>query len=135
MEKPHKRLEAWREAIDLTIAVYRATNDFPKEHLFQLSSQMRRAALSVACNIAEGAARQTKKEFANFLHIAQASLSELDTQCEVAQRLDLLQEVQWTALNAQMNHIDKLLSGLIRHVKSEKSPKTTPHPSPLTPHR
>ncbi len=94
MEKPHKKLDAWREAIDLTITVYHATDAFPKEHLFQLSNQMRRAALSVASNIAEGAARQTKMEFANFLHIAQASLSELDTQLEVAKRLNLLPESQ-----------------------------------------
>jgi len=79
MEKPHKKLDAWRESIDLTLAVYHTTDNFPKEHLFNLSNQIRRAALSVASNIAEGAARQTKKEFANFLHIAQASLSELDT--------------------------------------------------------
>ena len=135
MEKPHKKLEAWREAIDLTVAVYHVADDFPKEHLFQLSNQMRRAALSVASNIAEGAARQTKKEFANFLHIAQASLSELDTQLEVAKRLSLLHEAQWTTLNVQMNHIDKLLSGLIRHVKSRHSQRSTPHPSPLTLHR
>ena len=135
MEKPHKKLNAWREAIDLTTAVYHATDDFPREHLFQLTNQMRRAALSVASNIAEGAARQTKKEFANFLHMAQASLSELDTQLEVAKRLSLLHEVQWAKLNARMNHIDKLLSGLIRHIKSGKSEAHTPHPSPLILHR
>jgi len=135
MEKPHKKLEAWRKAMDLTIAVYQVTDGFSKEHLFLLSNQMRRAALSVASNIAEGAARQTKKEFANFLHMAQGSLSEVDTQLEVATRLSLLHDAQWSTLNTQMNHIDKLLSGLIRYVKSGKSPKTTPHPSPLTPHR
>lgn len=112
-----------------------ATDDFPKDHLYQLSQQMRPSALSVASNIAEGAAWQTKKEFANFLHMTQGSLSELDTQLEVATRLNLLREAQWSTLNAQMNHIDKHLSGLIRHVKSGKSTKTTPHPSPLTPHR
>ncbi|MDH5668810.1 MAG: four helix bundle protein [Nitrospira sp.] len=134
MEKPHKKLEAWRKAMDLTVAVYHATDDFPKDHLFQLSQQLRRAALSVASNIAEGAARQTKKEFANFLHMAQGSLSELDTQLEVATRLRLLRENQWSTLNAQMNHVDKILSGLIRHVKPGKSSKNTPDPSPLTPH-
>jgi len=135
MEKPHKKLDAWRKAMDLTVAIYHATDDFPKEHLLQLSQQIRRAALSVASNIAEGAARQTKKEFANFLHMAQGSLSELDTQLEVATRLGLLHENQWAALNTQMNHIDKLLSGLIRHVKSGKPTRTTPHPSSLTLHR
>ena len=120
--------------MDLTVVVYQETDGFPKEHVFLLSDQIRRAALSVASNIAEGAARQTKKEFANFLHIAQGSLSELDTQLEVAKRLSLLSETQMTTLNIQMNHIDKLLSGLIRHVKSGKSQGATPHSLPLTPH-
>lgn len=134
MEKPHKKLDAWREAIELTITLYHETDAFPKEHLFQLSNQMRRAALSVASNIAEGAARQTKKEFANFLHIAQASLSEIDTQLEVAKGLNLLPENQWSKLDAKMNRIDKLLTGLIKYVRTAKSQRRTPYPSPLTLH-
>ncbi|WP_413933979.1 four helix bundle protein [Nitrospira sp. BLG_1] len=134
MEKPHKKLDAWREAIELTITVYHETDDFPKEHLFQLSNQMHRAALSISSNIAEGAARQTKKEFANFLHIAQASLSELDTQLEVAKGLNLLPENQWSKLDTKMNRIDKLLTGLIKYVKAAKSKRRTPYPSPLTLH-
>jgi four helix bundle protein len=136
MEKPHKKLVAWQKAIDLTIALYHLTDSFPKEHLFNLSSQIRRAALSVASNIAEGAARQTKKEFANFLHIAQASLSELDTQLEVAKRLKLLEDDQYHDFDRQLNHIDKLISGLIKYLKSGKLPTNTsspftPYPSPL----
>ena len=134
MDKPHKKLEAWRQSIRLTILIYQATDIFPKEHRYALTDQVRRAALSVASNIAEGAARQTKKEFANYLHIARASLSELDTQLEIAKRLALLNETQWTTLDGQINHIDKLLSGLIRHLKSGKTQRTTPHPSPLTLH-
>ena len=135
MEKPHKRLDAWREAVELTIAVYHSTDNFPKEHRFSLTEQIHRAALSTASNIAEGAAGQTKKEFANYLHIAQGSLSELDTQLEIAKRLKLLSNEQWHALDQQMNHIDKLLSGLIKYVRSGKSQRTPLHPSPLTPHR
>jgi four helix bundle protein len=136
MEKPHKKLVAWQKAIDLTIALYHTTDNFPKEHLFNLSSRIRRAALSVASNIAEGAARQTKKEFTNFLHIAQASLSELDTQLEVAKRLKLLDDAQYHDLDRQLNHIDKLISGLIKYLKSGKLPTNTsspftPYPSPL----
>jgi len=136
MEKPHKKLVAWQKAIDVTIALYHTTDNFPKEHLFSLSSQIRRAALSVASNIAEGAARQTKKEFTNFLHIAQASLSELDTQLEVAKRLKLLADDQYHDLDRQLNHIDKLISGLIKYLKSGKLPTNTsspftPYPSPL----
>jgi four helix bundle protein len=134
MDKPHKKLDAWREAVELTLSIYHATDNFPREHRFALTDQIHRAALSVASNIAEGAARQTKREFANYLHIAQASLSELDTQLEVAKKLTFLSGEQWCKLDAQMNHIDKLLSGLIKYLKSGKS-QIPPHPSPLTPHR
>jgi four helix bundle protein len=134
MEKPHKKLDAWRKAVELTLSIYHATDNFPKEHRFALTDQIHRAALSVASNIAEGAARQTKKEFANFLHISQASLSELDTQLEIAKKLKFLSGEQWCKLDAQMNHIDKLLSGLIKYLKSGKSQRTPPHPSPFTPH-
>lgn len=135
MQKPHKKLNAWQEAVDLTIELYQATDNFPNEYRFDLSSQIRRASLSVASNIAEGAARQTKKDFANFLHIAQASLSELDTQLEIARRLKLLSEKQWQSIDIDMNRLDKLISGLIKHVRSGgRFTRPTPHPSPLTPH-
>lgn len=135
MEKPHKKLDAWKEAIALTVSIYRVTDSFPKEHRFSLTDQIHRAAISIASNIAEGAARQTKKEFANFLHIAQASLSELDTQLEIAKQLTLLPETQWKTLDQQMNRIDKLLSGLIKYLRSENTKSSSPSPSPLTPHR
>jgi four helix bundle protein len=134
MEKPHKKLDAWREAVELTLSIYHATDNFPREHRFALTDQIHRAALSVASNIAEGAARQTKKEFANFVHIAQASLSELDTQLEIAKKLTFLSDEQWCKLDARMDHIDKLLSGLIKYLKSGKPKRTPPHSSPHTPH-
>jgi len=135
MEKPHKKLEAWREAVDLTIDIYQATDNLPKEHRFALTNQIHRVTLNVASNIAEGATRQTNKEFANHLHSAQASLSELDTQLEIAKRLKILGQEQCYRLNAQMNHIDKLPSGLIRHLRSQRAADTTPYPLPLTLHR
>ena len=79
-EKPHKKLEAWKRSIEITTQVYRLTEKLPEAEKFGLVSQMRRAAVSVASNIAEGAARNTKKEFIQFLHNSQGSLSELDTQ-------------------------------------------------------
>lgn len=120
MEKPHKRLDAWNAAIDLVLAIYRITDGFPKEERFSLTDQMRRAALSIPSNIAEGAARQTKKEFINYLHIAQGSLSELDTQMELAKRLGYLVQESWARLDGQIERIDKMLSGLIRHLRSSK---------------
>ena len=114
MDKPHKKLDAWKVAIDLVSEVYRVTDSFPAREVYGLTSQIRRAAISVPSNIAEGAGRHTKKEFVNYLHIAQASLSELDTQSEIAKTLGYLNATTWAKIDAQMERIDKMLSGLIR---------------------
>ncbi len=115
MEKPHKKLDAWKLSMELVVDAYRITERFPREERYNLTNQIRRAAVSIPCNIAEGAARQTRKEFANYLHMAQGSLSELDTLFELAERLRYLGPNDWKALDGQMERIDKMLSGLIRH--------------------
>ena len=117
MEKPHKKLDVWKLSMDLAVRSYQATEAFPREERFSLTDQIRRSAVSIPSNIAEGAARQTKKEFANYLHIAQGSLSELDTLLELASRLEYLSLQEWDALNPEMERVDKMLSGLIRHQK------------------
>lgn len=116
MEKPHKKLDAWKLSMDLVIDVYRITDNFPREERYSLTDQIRRAAISIPSNIAEGAARQTKKEFANYLHMAQGSLSELDTQLELARRLGYLDDETWRILDHRMERIDKVISGLIHHI-------------------
>ena len=77
MGKPHKKLDLWNTAMELAVAVYKITELFPKEERCSLTDQIRRAVSSVSGNVAEGTARQTKKEFINYLHMAQGSLSEL----------------------------------------------------------
>lgn len=137
MEKPHRRLDAWNSSVDLVMAIYQMTERLPKEERFALISQLRRAATSVPSNIAEGAARQTKKEFANYLHIAQGSLSELDTHLEIARRLHYVSDEDWGKLDGQIERIDKMLSGLLRHLKKDSRPQTAnilSAPSRLTPH-
>ena len=121
MEKPHKKLDAWKLSMDLVIDVYQTTDRFPRQEQYSLTDQIRRAAISIPSNIAEGAARQTKKEFSNYLHMAQGSLSELDTQLELARRLVYLNDETWRILDQRMERIDKVISGLIHHV----SPKRT----------
>ena len=116
MEKPHKKLEAWKLSMELVIDVYRTTDGFPNQEKYGLTDQIRRATISVPSNIAEGAARQTKKEFTNYLHIAQGSLSELDTQIELARQLGYLEDKTWRILDERMERIDKLISGLIHHL-------------------
>ena len=93
---------------------YNASESFPEEEKFGLTSQSRRSAVSVPSNIAEGAGRNTKREFINFLRIAQGSLSELDTQLELARRLDFINDSTWKALDDKLIEEDKLLSGLLR---------------------
>jgi four helix bundle protein len=112
MEKPHKKLDAWKLSMDLVVDVYQATDGFPSQEKYSLIDQIRRAAISIPSNIAEGAARQTKKEFTNYLHIAQGSLSELDTQIELA----FLDNESWRIHDKRMERIDKTISGLIHHL-------------------
>ena len=120
MEKPHKKLKVWQLAMDIVTDVYRLTEAFPSEEKFGMSSQMRRCAVSIPSNIAEGAARNTHKEFINFLHIAQGSLAELDTQLEIALRLKFTNQETWTNMNAKLIEEDKMLSGLIHSIKDKK---------------
>jgi four helix bundle protein len=101
--------------MDLVAQVYKITESFPREERYGLTAQIRRAAVSIPSNIAEGAARQTKKEFSNYLHMARGSLSELDTQLELAKRLGYLSATVLEPIDAQMERIDKMISGLIRH--------------------
>jgi four helix bundle protein len=97
MEKPHKKLDAWKLSMELVLDVYQTTAKFPSQEKYSLIDQIRRATISIPSNIAEGAARQTKKEFTNYLHIAQGSLSELDTQIDLAKRLGFFNGESCTA--------------------------------------
>ena len=115
--KNHKDLEAWKQAMDLVDDVYGLSRHFPPEELYGLTNQMRRAAVSVPSNIAEGAARGGKREFMQFLSIALGSLSELETQVLIAQRQGYLEDVG--VVVAQIESVRRLLLGLIRHLKRE----------------
>jgi len=85
--KNHKDLEVWKKSMDLVSNIYKITEPFPNKELYGLTNQIRRAAVSVPSNIAEGAARSSKKEFIQFLYIALGSLSELETQIIIANSL------------------------------------------------
>ena len=113
-DKPHKKLDVWQQAIKLTQTIYEMTGAFPAEEKFGLVSQMRRAAVSIPCNIAERAARQGKKEFRNFVSMAQGSLSKLDTQLELAVMLGYYTKDRLDELSLPLSRIDKMLTGLIR---------------------
>ena len=114
--KPYERLEAWKLAMDLVTEIYHITGQFPGDEKFVLISQMRRAALSIPSNIAEGAGRDSPKEFANFLSIARGSLSELETQYVVAKRLNYNTESQ-TIINT-MDRTGRLLTGIHKKLRN-----------------
>jgi four helix bundle protein len=115
--KTHKDLEVWRLAIELAKDVYAITSEFPREESFGLVSQMRRAAVSVASNIAEGAARNGDKEFVRFLYVALGSASELDTHIEISRAVLLSEPSRLEGLQGKVAKVAMLLSGLIRSVK------------------
>ena len=119
MEKPHKRLEVWKQSMQLVVDVYDVTRLFPVEEKYGLMAQMRSAAVSIPSNIAEGAARQTKREFINFLHIAQGSLSELDTQLELSYALQYSKQESLAPLQELLENVDKMLTGLIKALKQK----------------
>lgn len=114
--KPHKKLEAWKKAVDITTIIYKITDNFPKTEIYGLTSQIRRAGVSIASNIAEGAARQTKKEFVQFLHCAQGSLSELDTQLIIANKLGYISDDEFKMIEQKLDLEDKILTGLIKSI-------------------
>ncbi len=88
----HKDLDIWKLGIELVEQVYKATAEFPKEEIYGLTNQMRRASVSIPSNISEGAARGSKKEFIKFLYIALGSLAELETQTIISEKLGYLKE-------------------------------------------
>jgi four helix bundle protein len=105
----HKDLEVWKKSMDLVSNIYKITESFPNKELYGLTNQIRRAAVSVPSNIAEGAARSSKKEFIQFLYIALGSLSELETQIIIANRLEYLNNLD--TLLEDLKFVQKLING------------------------
>lgn len=113
---PHKNLNAWKKAMDLVEEVYKITLNFPQDERFGIISQLRRAAISVPSNIAEGAGRRTDKEFVNFLSIAIGSMSELDTQIELSYRLKYIAAEDHTRLIANIGDCKAITYGLRKKI-------------------
>ena len=118
--KNHKDLVIWMKACDLAKEIYEITSGYPKSELFVLVSQMRRAAISVPSNIAEGAARQSTKEFARYLQISSGSLSELETQLILSEQLGLLnqRETEILATREKILILRKQIYATIRSLRT-----------------
>lgn len=115
-QRPHKTLKVWQKAIELVIKIYDVSKSLPREEEFGLRSQLRRAAVSVPSNIAEGLTRKTAKDKLHFLNIADSSLSEIDTQLEITNRLGMVDNRRFTESESILIEVQKLLAGLMRSI-------------------
>lgn len=113
-ERAHTKLEVWKKAVELVTEIYRLTNKYPQSERYGLMSQMKRAAVSVPSNIAEGVARKTTNEYIQFVYMVRGSASELDTQIEISKNLGYIEEEKYREIISELNRISRMLSGLIR---------------------
>src|SRR6476620_170294 len=117
--RDYSKIEAWKLADDLTVAVYEQTRSFPKDEIYGLTSQLRRASYSVPANIVEGSSREGKKDYLHFLYIARGSLSETQYFIHLARRLGYLSAQEAEALIGQIKQAFACLHGLIKAVEKE----------------
>jgi len=115
--RTHKDLEAWKQAMAMARAIYELTKDFPKEEVYGLVAQMRRAAVSVPSNIAEGAARNSNKEIIQYLYVSLGSLAELETQVVLSRDLGYNRD---EGIAGSIDEVRRLVLGLIKYVKSKE---------------
>ena len=116
--KTFRDLLVWQKGMELVTRVYEVWRGFPKEELYGLTSQMRRCAVSIPSNIAEGHGRKSTKEFIHFLNIATGSLYELETQLEIARNLGYLKDANtFTRLHENCRELERMMTSLIRKLK------------------
>jgi four helix bundle protein len=116
--KSHKDLDVWKAAVGLAKNIYQVMTAFPKEEMFGMTTQMRRCSVSIASNIAEGAARQGKREFVQFRHIALGSAAELETQLIIASEVKLSKPTALANLDEDLTRIRQMLRGLVKSLKT-----------------
>jgi four helix bundle protein len=119
--KSYRDLEVWQKAMDLAVECYEETKEFPRSEAFGLTSQLRRAAVSIPANIAEGHARHYTAEFLRHLSIAYGSLAELETHIQIAQRLIYFESAQADKLLAKTSEIGRMINGLRKSLKKKNS--------------
>ncbi len=116
--KSHKDLIVWQKSLDLVESVYRLTEKFPQREIYALAAQMRRAAVSIPSNIAEGRSRGTRKDFSHFLHIAFGSASELETQLLISKRLSLGNQREQEVSTSLLFEVSKMLRAMINKLEA-----------------
>ncbi len=125
--KSHKDLDVWNKAIDFSEKIYSITKEYPRDEIYGLISQMRRAVVSIGANISEGAARKSRKEFIHFLYIARGSASELDTLLEISDRTKMTGSDVIIKAKEQNLVLMKMISALINSLNSNHKSQVTNH--------
>jgi four helix bundle protein len=120
MAQHYKDLIAWQKAMELVEVIYQITEDFPKREVYSLTDQIRRAAVSIPGNIAEGQAHFSNREFTHYLRHSRGSLAELETQVLIASRLRYLSEAAAAPILKRADELGRILSGLISSLKSKE---------------
>jgi four helix bundle protein len=117
--KDYKDLKVWQKGIEIVDKIYSATDHFPKDELYGLANQMRRSAISIPSNIAEGFVRNHSKEYIQFLYISLGSCAELDTQIFIAHKRNYLTSETFKELSEDINHESRMLVSMINSVKGK----------------
>lgn len=120
MAKMYENLDAWKEATNLAVQIYQVTKNFPKEEILGITSQLRRASISISSNIAEGAGRKSKKDFKQFVHMASGSLNEVENLLYICSRLDLIMAAFYKELQDLVEKVGRLIGGLLRYLDGKK---------------
>jgi four helix bundle protein len=122
MANTFRDLKAWNLAMDLSVLVYALTADFPRQEIYGLNSQMRRASVSIASNIAEGKARSTRRDFRQFVTVAIGSNWEFQTQLALARRLRFIDDARITEAEALCHEVARMLNGLSAYLRKPSAP-------------
>ncbi|OFW80371.1 MAG: hypothetical protein A2887_05410 [Alphaproteobacteria bacterium RIFCSPLOWO2_01_FULL_40_26] len=134
--KSYTELDVWRVAVEICDMIYSCTKNFPKEELFCLSNQIRRSAISIPSNIAEGCGRKNSKEIIQFLFIARGSIYELETQCLIANNQNFLAETSFKQISEKITRCKQLINGFINHhATTHKARSATKHEARSTKHK
>jgi four helix bundle protein len=120
LAKMYENLDAWKEATNLAVRIYQITQTFPKEEIYGITSQIRRAAVSISSNIAEGAGRKSKKDFNQFVHIASGSLNEVESLLHICSRLSLIAPDSYNELRESAEKLGRLIGGLLKYLDGRK---------------
>lgn len=118
ISRSYRDLIVWQKALDLVVEMYKVTDTFPEREKYALSSQMRRAAISIPSNIAEGRSRSTSKDFVHFLHMALGSSTELETQIIIAKRLNYVTDADFQGATQLLSEVCRMLHGIIRKLEA-----------------